>query len=182
MTSRRQSLASALVLTLVIILILMVLWSHPSSHGGTATVNFAGFSNVAMSMYAVFECTKPRRDVFYHINSLEQRSEEGWSDVPLDPSLGDVRGVRGFSLFVPVASTNAEYRIRVSFTERALGVFGLRDKFLETYNGLRQDGNTTIYRGRQYDVTSRWPGSDMSSIRDSMVEPFTSGNSHPAPP
>lgn len=53
--------------------------------------------------------------------------------MPLEPSLGDVRGVRSFSLFVPVASTNAEYRIRVSFTERAVGVFGLRDKFLETY-------------------------------------------------
>lgn len=50
MTSRRQSLACGLVPTLVIILILMVLWSHPSSHGETATVSFAGFSNVPMSM------------------------------------------------------------------------------------------------------------------------------------
>jgi len=149
---------TVLIICLVVIIgVLLMLWSHSSSSAAKVSVSFAGFTNSGTSAYAVFDFRKAPPDVFYTIRTLEKRAENGWEKVPPNSCVswaGDVRGVSSFSWYFPVTSTNAEYRMRVSITERALGLSGLRDKVMELYHGVRRSGNATIYKGRNYDVTS----------------------------
>ena len=170
----------AIICLVAIVGILIMLWSHSASGARRVVASFAGFTNSGTLTYAVFYFKKGARDVSYQIRALEKRSENGWTQVPLDSSVsraGDARGSLSFPLCLPVASTNAEYRIRVSFTERAPGLLGLRDKALEIYHGLRQNGgNTTIYRGRNYDVTSERPNAYGRTGQMTIVEPNGAAN------
>src|SRR5438046_2435490 len=133
----------AIICPVAIVGILLMLWSHSSTEARRIVASFAGFTNSGTSTYSVFYFTKGARDVNYQLRALEKRSENGWTQVPLDSSVsraGDVGGSLSFSLCLPVASTNAEYRIRVSCTERAPGLLGLRDRAVEIYHGLWRYG------------------------------------------
>ena len=170
----------AIICPVAVVGILLVLCSHSFSEARRAVASFVGVTNSGTSTYAVFYFTKGARDVSYQIRALEKRSENGWIQVPLDSSVsraGDARASGSFPLWLPVASTNAEYRIRVSCTERAPGLLGLRDKALEICHGFRRNGgNTTIYRGRNYDVTSEQPTAYGRIDRMMIVEPNGAAN------
>jgi len=88
------------------------------------------------------------------VYAVERETQAGWR---LDePALvgASLEPGAGFVLQVPVAITNAAWRIRLHCHERATGLDGLADRAKDKFEAITSNTIRTRYSGRIYYVTN----------------------------